>query len=132
MPLLRYRSTIRNKTPRGGWRIIALCGIFLCGCGEKDAIIRQKLDIILAGDIKAIVADIPKINLLQSPYDSLVSYKTYTQGMYSKMAVVDFYFLKNVKVKIVRKYRYLSSVRLWDRYYNAYIFFGDTANQASR
>jgi len=30
-------------------------------------------------------------------------------------------------VKVVRKYRYLQTVRMWDRYSNEYVFVHDTA-----
>ena len=111
--------------------VSVLCAVFLLGCGERDDLIRRKLDVILASDLKTITADIPMSGLMQTPYYSLVFYKTYTEGMYSKMAVADFYFLKTVKAKITRKYRYLSEARLWDRYYNEYTFFDDTAHHAS-
>ena len=115
-----------------GWFALGLCGCFLLGCGEGDDLIKKKLDIILADDLKAVAADLPKGNCADSMYYTIVSYKSYSQGMYSKIAVVDFYFLKNIKVKITRKYRYYAAVRLWDRYYNVYKFYGDTANGKSR
>ncbi|MGB7567413.1 MAG: hypothetical protein WBM07_06120 [Chitinivibrionales bacterium] len=108
------------------------CGIFLFGCGEKDSVIREKLDAICTSDLKAITADLPKTSLSDSIYYTVVSYKSYSEGRYSKMAVVDFYFLNKVKAKIVRKYRYLEEARLWDRYSNVYTFIEDTAQQSHR
>lgn len=108
------------------------CGIFLFGCGEKDPVIREKLDAICKSDLKAITADLPKTSLSDSSYYAVVSYKSYSEGRYSKMAVVDFYFLNKVKAKIVRKYRYLEEARLWDRYYNVYTYIEDTAKQSHR
>ena len=110
-----------------GWLAIATCGYFLFGCGESDDLIKKKLEIILADDLKAITADLPKCNLADSVYYIIVSYKTYKEGMYSKMAIVDFHFLKKVKAKITRKYRYYTAAQLWDRYYNVYKLYGDTA-----
>jgi hypothetical protein len=112
--------------------LIAVSGIFLCGCGERDDFISKKLDIILASDLKAITADLPAEGILSKPFYTIVSYKSYKEGIYSQMAIVDFYCFKNVKVKIVRKYRYLTSARLWDRYFNEYIFYGDTVKATPR
>jgi hypothetical protein len=112
--------------------LCALCGIFIYGCGESDAIIRKKLNVICVSDLKAITDSLPKTGLLEKPFYSIVSYKAYKEGMYSRMAIVDFYFIKNVKVKIVRKFRYYSGVQLWDRYFNAYTFFDDTARASAR
>jgi hypothetical protein len=108
------------------WIAALLCGCFLFGCGESDALIKKKLEIILTDDLRAITADMPKSSLADSVYYKLLSYKSYSEGMYSKMAVADFYFMKKVKVKITRKYRYYIGYRLWDRYSNAYQFYGDT------
>jgi hypothetical protein len=110
----------------------AVCGICFYGCGESDSLVKKKLDLICASDLNAITNDIPKTSLLKAPFYSIVSYKCYSEGMYSGMAIVDYYFLKTVKVKIVRKYRYYTSARLWDRYFNAYTFFGDTAQALPR
>jgi hypothetical protein len=109
------------------WLTACACGCFIFGCGESDVSVRKKLDIILADDLKAVSADLPKNKLLDSLYYTVVSYKDYSEGMYSKMAVVDFYFLKTVKAKITRKYRYYTAARLWDRYFNVYMLYGDTA-----
>lgn len=123
---------MRTTVMRSAWYTCIMFSIFFCQCGERDEIVRSKLDIILAGDLKEITKGIAKNDLLQTPYYTMASYKSYSQGMYSKLAVVDFYFLKGIRAKIVRKYRYLSSARLWDRYYNVYTFYGDTALSAPR
>jgi hypothetical protein len=113
--------------------LCAVAGIvLLCGCAEKDEIIHKKLEIICKSDLDTIVAGLPKEGLLDSAYFSFVSYKTYTEGRFSRMAVVDFYFLKTVTAKIVRKYRYCKDVRLWERYFNEYRFYDDTAQTVPR
>ena len=109
-----------------------LWGIFLFGCGEKDPLIREKLDMICASDLRAITADLPKTSLADSMYYNIVSYKSYSEGRYSTMAMVDFYFLHKVRAKIVRKYRYLKEARLWDRYYNAYTLIDDITERSHR
>jgi hypothetical protein len=102
------------------------------GCGEKEPIIREKLEYVCKSDLDSIVVDLPKTSLADPVYYSIISYKTYEEGKYSKMAVVEFYFLKKVKAKIVRKYRYFKEARMWDRYFNEYSFINDTTNSAHR
>ena len=100
--------------------------IIIGGCTfESDRVVKKKLLIILEDDLNAIIEDIPKENILDSVYyeiDSLIDYKK-KSFKYSKRAVVDFYFFKKVKAKIVRKYRYVRQSRKWDRYYNEYKFY---------
>jgi hypothetical protein len=117
---------------RNAWLLALAWSVLLCGCGEGDNLISKKLEIILDGDLKAISADIPKNDLMDSIHYTIVSYKSYSDGMYSRMAVVDFYFLKNVKTKITRKYRYFISTRQWDRYFNEYRFYGDSASTKTK
>jgi hypothetical protein len=112
--------------------VLLACGIFLFGCGEKDPLIREKLDMICKSDLQAITADLPKTSLADSIYYTIVSYKTYSEGKYSKMAIVDYYFLNKVKAKIVRKYRYLTEAQLWDRYFNVYSLIDDTTARSHR
>jgi hypothetical protein len=109
-----------------------LWGIFCLGCGEKNFLIREKLDMICKSDLQAITADLPKTSLADSMYYTIVSYKSYSEGRYSTMATVDFYFLHKVRAKIVRKYRYLKEARLWDRYYNAYTLIDDITERSHR
>ena len=100
----------------------------LSGCaGESEEMVRKKLDVICAGDLAAITDSIAADALLEKPYYKLVFYKRYSEGKYSRKAVAEFYFLKKVAVKVVRKYRYLQTVRMWDRYSNEYVFVHDTA-----
>jgi hypothetical protein len=96
--------------------------IVLFGCGDNDAVARRKLDVILKSDLAAIVSDIPKTGLADSIYYSVVSYQTYKTGDYTKKAVVDFYFMRGLKVKITRKYRFVKEAGMWERYYNVYNF----------
>jgi hypothetical protein len=106
----------------------------LCFCSESDQVIRQKLDIILADDLEAIVEDMPSESLLDEPYYEILEYRKFREGTFRRLAVVDFYFLRGVNMKITRKYRYHVRLGLWDRYYNKYYTFtpetnaGDSAN----
>lgn len=109
--------------------LIATAFLLLISCsGESDEKAREKLEVILKGDLDAIIEGINPQNLIDKPYYDLVLYKTYDEGNYSKRAVADFYFLKDVNVKIVRKYRYHRVHRMWDRYFNEYSFLSDTTD----
>jgi len=104
----------------------------LWGCsGENEELSRKKLDVICKDDLSAIIDSIAVENLVEKPYYKLVFYKNYDEGKYSKKAIAEFYFLEKVPVKIVRKYRYLRSVRMWDRYSNEYVFTHDSTASAS-
>lgn len=120
--------------PVAGWLsgkyvVLGLAVLFsvmvMCG-GESEEMTRKKLDVICKGDLDALVDSIAVENLIEKPYYKLVLYQNFNEGKYSKKAVTEYYFLKNVPIKVVRKYRYLRSVRMWDRYYNEYVFNHDS------
>jgi hypothetical protein len=109
------------------WSAVIVCAFFLQHCsGESEQLVRKKLDAICADDLAAIIDSISAKDLLNKPYYEIVFYKSYAEGSYSRKAVVDFYFLKKVSVKVVRKFRYHRSIRMWDRYSNEYVFLHDT------
>ncbi len=110
------------------WAIFTVVACIFSGCsGENEKMVRKKLDVICSGDLAALTDSITAENLLEKPYYKLFFYKRYTEGKYSRKAIVEYYFLKKVAVKVVRKYRYLETVRMWDRYSNEYVFVHDTA-----
>ncbi len=119
------RNFFSFKQCRGNKFLLLLClpGLVLmqisCG-GESDELARKKLEVILEDDLKAIIDGIPDSALMEKPRYEIVFYKQYDAWDYSKKAVVDFYFLKNIEKKIVRKYRYHTGKRMWDRYFNEY------------
>ena len=103
---------------------------FSTGCGgESDEMVRKKLEAICKSELAAITDSITAGALIEGPYYKFVFYKKYSEGKYSFKAVVDFYFLKKVGVKVVRKYRYHASVCMWDRYSNEYVFLHDTTTE---
>jgi hypothetical protein len=117
-------TTIRLRVkPAMTVGLLMLCSILLISCDESDAVIRGKLDVILADDLVAIVDSVAAAALIDKPYYDLVSYKEYDEGAYSRMAVADFFFLKpfaGLEKKIRRKYRYHRRFGMWDRYHNMY------------
>jgi hypothetical protein len=113
-----------NKTLKRVALILCALSAFLCvSCAESEEVIRGKLDVILADDLAAIVDSVAVAALIEKPYFELVSYKEYDEGAYSRMAVVDFFFLRpfaGLEKKIRRKYRYHRRMGMWDRYHNMY------------
>ena len=110
------------------WAVFAVGAVIFSGCsGESEKVVRKKLEVICSSDLAALTDSIAAENLLEKPYYKLVFYKRYTEGKYSRKAIAEYYFLKKVAVKVVRKYRYLETVRMWDRYSNEYVFVHDTA-----
>lgn len=116
-------------------KIFALAAFaFLCACAENEEMIRLKLDIILKSDLEAILEDVYEGALLDEPYFELLEYRFYDEGIFSRMAIADFFFLRpfDGKVaKITRKYRYHKRMGLWDRYYNRYyiVHVGDDGTE---
>jgi hypothetical protein len=120
-----------------GMPAMVFCGmavIFLLGSGcggESEESVRRKLEVICADDLAAIIDSIAAEDLIEKPYYEVVFYQHYNEGSYSRKAVVDYYFLEKVRVKVVRKYRYHATIRMWDRYSNEYVFFHDTTGAAA-
>jgi hypothetical protein len=103
----------------------------LQGCGgEPEEMIRKKLQVILDDDLAALTADVPEKSLADSAHYVIREYRRYTEGRYSHRAVVDFYFLDKVNVRVERKYRYHRPYGKWDRYQNVYRFVGDSVLKA--
>lgn len=118
------RDTRTNFPTKIVW---ALCLIGCFGCfQETDEQIRAKLSVILEDDLIAIVEGISPESLRENPRYEIVEYQRFEKGPYTRKAVVHFYFLKNVEVRIVRKYRYKAGEGKWERYFNEYKFFNDS------
>lgn len=102
-----------------------------CSIHERSEFIEQKLLAILPVDLDTIVKSLPGDAVLEKPYYKITSYKTYKKSMYSVKAEVDFYFFKSVDVKIVRKFRYHKSKKLWERYFNEYRYTSDKGDSTA-
>jgi hypothetical protein len=106
--------------------MLSFLSLLSCSGNESSEIIRKKLDVILSDDLNAIIEDVSSEGLIEHPCFDLVFYEEYKEGNYSQKAVANFYFLKSINAKIVRKYRYYQKNRMWERYYNEYSFTSDT------
>jgi hypothetical protein len=81
---------------------------------------RGMLDVILKDDLTVIVEGIDTAVVLEKPYYEYVKFNKYEEGQYQYLAEVNFYFFKDMKLKIVRKYRFDKYYLKWERYYNKY------------
>lgn len=109
--------------------ILMIISLQISCMGENEQIAKKKLELILPDDMKAIVEGIQADALLEKPYYTITSYNTYKKGIYSAKAEVDFYFLKKVGVKIIRKFRYHRSKKMWERYFNEYKYTSEAADK---
>ncbi len=106
---------------------LGLLGLLLCSCFiDNEKTMRRKLSIICQSDLTTTIGQLKSGASADSVYFHIVSFKTFAKGEFSAKAVVDFYLLKNVQVKMVRKYRFNRIFGLWDRYYNEWEFVHDS------
>jgi hypothetical protein len=108
------------------WALAVVCCLFVTCGNENELDIRSKLDIICRDDLATVADDIAAEDRIDPVYFTMVLFKRYSEGKYTYMAVVDFFFLKKVPAKMVRKYRYHSKARKWERYFNQYQFVNDS------
>lgn len=106
------------------WMFVSVCLLCLgCVKRESDDSIKSKLDVVVAGDLKSVVTELPKNSLADSVYTRIVEYKKLKKGMFRAVAVVDYFYLRGVKVKRTVKYRYGQHVDKWERYSNEFVFY---------
>ncbi len=108
--------------------MVIMAAALFSGCAESDELIKEKFDIVIQDDMQSLIEQIPKQSLADSVYFIVQSYDEFDEGMYSKKAVVEFFFLKKNVAKVVRKYRYHAEFRKWERYYNEYKYVYDTSS----
>jgi hypothetical protein len=93
------------------------------GCSPSQDSLRRGIERLAASDLKKIV-----MNLEQRGVDSVISetphfevaefivFRGDSARVYRAFAEVNFYYLKALKLYQVRKYRYNSSIRVWECY----------------
>jgi len=96
----------------------------ICSCSEPPKRVHEKLETILQGDLKYMVAEIEKKSgksyLIDSPYYEIRSLRFFhgdTANMYGAYAEVDFHYYKGIHIFQKRKYRYDAQYYFWDRYF---------------
>jgi hypothetical protein len=111
-----------RKPARRWFEAAVLAGLFLlAGCAQDTAeAIRQKLETLARDDLQFIVKEISLLDtasLALEPRYKIIEYKVLPRSdIYSVKAVVEFYYFRDIKIKQVRKYRYLDKYLQWERY----------------
>ena len=93
--------------------------VAVTGClRESEKSIQKKMTVILDDDLRTIVAEIPAQGRLDKPYYKIDLYNPTPEGLrYTHQAIVSFYYLKDIKMKQVRKYRFVPMQGQWERYF---------------
>jgi hypothetical protein len=101
--------------------VLLLLILFGAGCGsESEQVMREKLRVIAQDDMDSVIAELPEDSVADSAYYHILSFKTFDEGRYSALAVVEFHFLEPEIAVMVRKYRYYKQLGQWERYFNEY------------
>jgi hypothetical protein len=110
-------------TRLSGWLILSLAWILLEGCGTSHESLLDSLQKMGDSDLKDIIADLPpkaKGSILRKPYFVRQEYEEYhgdSSIVYQARATLIFCYLDpNLDLCQVRKYRYKTTSRFWDRY----------------
>jgi hypothetical protein len=99
------------------------------GCAsEPDSAVRQKLEKTLVVDLSDAAAGIAEQGRADTARYVVENYQTGYPGRYSAKAEVNFFVFKSSPMKIFRKYRYHTSLGLWECYLNELRFVHDTTN----
>lgn len=96
--------------------------ITLIGCGLKTSedAAKKLLEPVLQEDLTVITEGIDSSGILEKPYFEITEFGEFEKGKYQYLSVADFYFLKDIKQKIVRKYRFNKDYLKWELFYNEY------------
>jgi hypothetical protein len=107
-------------TKNGFWVLTFIILLTACTLRLNEDTTRRMLEVILKDDMSVTVEGIDTAAILQNPYYEYREFKGFKEGQYQYLAIVEFYFLREVKQKIVRKYRFDKRYLKWERYYNEY------------
>ncbi|HLP40667.1 MAG TPA: hypothetical protein VK465_04095 [Fibrobacteria bacterium] len=97
--------------------------LLLAGCTSSPETLRAKLDEIAKSDLEDILRDLPpkaKGAVLAKPYyvvDEFKEFKGDTARVFQAYAQLVFFYLDpSLDLCQIRKYRYKTTSRIWDRY----------------
>jgi hypothetical protein len=105
--------------------LAALC--LAWGCGADDRVARRSLEAVAKAELTSFVNELPPANQPTAPYFEIVAFEPGKKGRFSVKAVVDYYYLKNVTVKLTRKYRFVRWGQRWEPYNEEWRFFQDSS-----
>jgi len=105
-----------------GFLLIAFIILLLssCGMGLNENAVKNMLNNLLLSDMEVIVDGIDADALLDEPHFEIVRFDSFDEGVFRHLAEVNFYFLKDMNVRIVRRYRYNRRHLRWERFHNVY------------
>lgn len=103
--------------------ILLLAGLLWTGCTSSPETLQAKLDEIGRSDLQDILNDLPpkaKSSVLAKPYFKVHEFREFPRDsamVYQAYAALIFFYLDpSVNLCQIRKYRYKTSSRVWDRY----------------
>lgn len=113
-----------NKKLTKKWFYLFAFVILCVSCIPKtpENTAKTYLEPVLQEDLRVITDGIDTTAVLENPYFEIVEFTKFNEGEYNYIAVVDFYFLKDIRQKVFRKYRF-HYIRKWELYYNEYQSF---------
>lgn len=91
-----------------------------CAAGLSEKRAKEMLEVILKDDMAAIIDGVDTSAIMKEHYYEYREFNSYEEGKYQYLAVVDFYFLRDIKRKIVRKYRFNKMYLQWERFENVW------------
>jgi len=99
--------------------------ILFSGCMPRlsEEAARARLEPLLIEDLAVIIEGIDSAALLEEPYFVIREFNGFDQGRLQYLAVAEFYFLRDIRKKIVRRYRFDRRTLSWDRFYNEWRSF---------
>jgi hypothetical protein len=119
------------RTVVSGWwlRAAVLVHVALvvgCTSTGRESAISAKLRRTVDADLAMFVGELPPESRRDSLYHEVVSYESGLPGRYSAKAVVDLHYLKGVRVKMVCKYRFVTTEGKWEGYAKEWRFTNDS------
>ncbi len=112
-------------------KIASVCWLFLflMGCSANKKSVEEKLDVIASSDLNDILEELKSTGKSEIIHpnahfkiDTLIMFQGDTARVYQAYAVVYYFYLKGISMCQVRKYRFHTETRFWDRYNLRLIF----------
>jgi len=105
-----------------GFCLIAFIILSLSGCvgSLSDETVRRMLDDLLKSDLSVILDGLQEDGVLDEPFFEIVEWRSFDEGIFRHWVEVHFYFLSDVRVKVIRRYRYNRRHLRWERFHNVY------------
>jgi predicted exporter len=100
--------------------VMAWLGILACNKMSPEAELKKELEMMLPVDLDSITSGVPAEALMEKPFYRITALTSKKEAKCMAKAEVEFYFLKNVNVVILRKFCYHESQKKWVRFFNEY------------